>query len=222
MALNALLTEMDGFSVIPSARLCPCSHKFEVEEGKGGPGVIDPALARRFDRRILVDLPMREDRRQYLALMIGKRPDQTVSETMIGRLAERSAGLSLANLESVLELAARNAAKQNRPLTDEILEEAFELFRHGEQKNRGHDYLERVARHEAGHAFLCFLGGNIPNYLTIVTRGSHGGYMEHADAEHCLCRPKKHCLKEFDGLGRAGCRTRLLRRGRRYFYRRFR
>jgi hypothetical protein len=36
--------------------------------------------------------------------------------------------------------------------------EAFELNRHGEKKNLGKEYLERVARHEAGHAYLCYLG----------------------------------------------------------------
>ena len=40
-----------------------------------------------------------------------------------------------------------------------------------------------MARHESGHAFLCYLGGNTPAYLTIVARGSHGGYMEHSADE---------------------------------------
>lgn len=40
-----------------------------------------------------------------------------------------------------------------------------------------------MARHESGHAFLCYLGGNTPSYLTIVARDSHGGYMEHSARE---------------------------------------
>lgn len=43
--------------------------------------------------------------------------------------------------------------------------------------------LERVARHEAGHAFLCWMSVETPSYLTIVARGIHGGYMQHAEQE---------------------------------------
>ncbi|MEG3067043.1 MAG: hypothetical protein RQM95_02095 [Syntrophaceticus schinkii] len=91
--------------------------------------------------------------------------------------------MSLANMASVLELANRMAVKQNIPLDDGILDEAYELTKHGAQKNWGHEYLERVARHESGHAFMCYLGGNTPAYLTIVARGGHGGYMEHTDED---------------------------------------
>ncbi len=184
MALNALLTEMDGFSVDPKRPVFVLgATNFEVESDKSGIGVIDQALVRRFDRRILVDLPTKQDRMQYIRYMLNKRPGHMVSEVMIERLAGSSAGLSLANLESVMELAARNAAKMGLNINDEILEEAFELTRHGEKKDWGLDYLERVARHEAGHAYLCFLGGKTPSYLTIVARGNHGGYMEHVDTE---------------------------------------
>ena len=52
MALNALLTEMDGFSVDPKRPVFVlAATNFDVEEGQGGMGVIDPALARRFDRK---------------------------------------------------------------------------------------------------------------------------------------------------------------------------
>jgi ATP-dependent Zn protease len=167
---------------------------FDVEENKGGMGVIDPALVRRFDRRVLVDLPTKKDRHHYLVSMLAKRQNAHITEEMIARLAGRSAGLSLANLESVIEIAARNSAKQSVPLSDELLEEAFELSQHGEEKNWGHEYLERVARHEAGHAYLCFLGGKIPSYLTIVARGKHGGYMEHADTESSPLQTKEVLL----------------------------
>lgn len=184
MALNALLTEMDGFSVDPKRPIFVlAATNFDVEEGKGGMGTIDAALARRFDRKIMVDLPNKDDRVQYVNMMLKKNKTHKVSEEMVERLAGRSTGMSLANMASVLELANRMAVKQNKPLDDAILDEAYELTKHGAQKNWGHEYLERVARHESGHAFLCYLGGNTPSYLTIVARGGHGGYMEHSDAD---------------------------------------
>jgi len=115
-----------------------------------------------------------------LRMMLKKNTTNTVSNEMIVRLASRSTGLSPANLAAVLELANRMAVKQNQPLDDAILDEAYELTRHGEKKDWGYEYLERVARHESGHVLLCYLGGNTPAYLTIVARGSHGGYMEHS------------------------------------------
>ena len=181
MALNALLTEMDGFSVDPKRPVFVlAATNFDVEEGKGGMGVIDPALARRFDRKILVDLPNADEREQLLRLLLGKNQINSVSDDMIRRTAERAMGMSPANLTSVVELANRMAMKAGKSLDDTIFDEAFELTKHGEKKDWGYEYLERVARHESGHAFLCYLGGNTPSYLTIVARGGHGGYMEHS------------------------------------------
>lgn len=184
MALNALLTEMDGFSVDPKRPVFVlAATNFDVEEGQGGMGVIDPALARRFDRKILVDLPNAEEREQFVRMLLKKNKTHTVSEEMIARLGSRSAGMSPANLASVMELANRMAVKQQKPLDDAILDEAYELTKHGAKKDWGYEYLQRVARHESGHAFLCYLGGHTPAYLTIVARGGHGGYMEHSAAE---------------------------------------
>ena len=194
MALNALLTEMDGFTIDPKRPVFVlAATNFNIEEGKGGIGTIDPALSRRFDRKILVDLPNKEDRERYLKLKLSKRPNE-VKDTMIKQLAERSTGYSLANLESVLELAFRKANQEELPLNDNLLEEAFELNRHGDKKDWGKDYLERVARHESGHAYLCFLSGRTPAYLTIVARGNHGGYMEHSDDENSPLKTKDELL----------------------------
>ncbi len=184
MALNALLTEMDGFSVDPRRPVfVMAATNFDVEEGKGGLGVIDPALARRFDRRILVDLPNAEEREQLLKLLLKKYPDHEVTKEMIHRTAERALGMSPAALTGVMESANRLALRAGKPMDDAAMDEAYELAKHGAKKDWGYEYLERVARHESGHAFLSYLGGNTPAYLTIVARGDHGGYMEHSARE---------------------------------------
>jgi ATP-dependent metalloprotease FtsH len=195
MALNALLAEMDGLAVDPNRPVFVlAATNFEVEEGKGGMGVIDPALARRFDRKILVDLPEQADRLAYLELMLKKRGGNTVTPDMIKRLANRSTGLSLSALNSVLEFAGRMAVQRNCPLNDAILDEAYEITIHGEEKAWGRESLERVARHEAGHALLCHLAGATPAYLTIVARSGHGGYMEHDHEEQTPLKTKKDLL----------------------------
>ena len=184
MALNALLTEMDGFAVDPRRPVfVVAATNFDIEEGRSSIGVIDPALARRFDRRVLVDLPNEEEREQLLRVLLKKHPDNVVSEEMILQTARRSTGMSPAALTGVVDQANRMAVKAGKPMDDAILDEAYELTRHGAKKDWGYEYLERVARHESGHAFMCYLGGNTPAYLTIVARGDHGGYMEHSAKE---------------------------------------
>ncbi len=182
MALNALLTEMDGFNVDPRRPVFVlAATNFEVEEGRRGAGTLDAALVRRFDRTILVDLPDKNARLKYLKIKLSDRNFFEVSHEMIEQMAGRTVGMSLANLESVIELAARNAAKSSGTMTDQMLENALETINHGEEKNWGTVHIERIARHESGHAFLCWLGGESPAYLTIVARGGHGGYMEHSE-----------------------------------------
>jgi ATP-dependent Zn protease len=84
--------------------------------------------------------------------------------------------------------------RRNAPVCDEDLDEAYERIRHGSEKNWGESYMERVAYHESGHALLCALAGRTPAYLTIVARGDHGGYMEHADGEDSPLRTREELL----------------------------
>lgn len=195
MALNALLAEMDGFSVDPRRPVFVlAATNFEVEEGKGGMGVIDPALSRRFDLKVQVELPNEAERAAFLRMALSRLPDHRVSEEMVRRVASRSVGVSPSWLSSVMETAHRLAVKAHGPVDDAILDEAYETTVHGSKKEWGREYLERVARHESGHALLNWLGGNTPVYLTIIARGDHGGYMEHASSEHAPIMTKRELL----------------------------
>jgi len=195
MALNALLTEMDGFEVDPRRPVFVlAATNYDIEEGRGGMGVLDPAMVRRFDRQVLVDLPGTDDRDKLLHLLIGKIPGAAVTDGMIRRTAERSVGMSPASLTTIVEQAGRMAVRAGKVLDDALLDEAFELTKHGAKKDWGYEYLERVARHECGHAFLCALGGNTPAYLTIEARGSHGGYMEHSEKDMAPLSTRKQLI----------------------------
>ncbi len=181
--LTAFLTEMDGFVSDPSKPVFVlAATNFEVDPGSSKS--LDAALMRRFDRRVYIDLPAREDRICFLKMKIEKNPALEISENQIENIAMRSTGMSLAALDSAVELALRSAIREgSTKVTDAILEEAFETFNSGETKKWDASQLERVARHEAGHAFLCWHSGETPAYLTIVARGDHGGYMQHAEQE---------------------------------------
>lgn len=181
--LTAFLAEMDGFATDPSKPvLVLAATNFDVEPG--GDKSLDPALMRRFDRRIFIDLPNKEDRIRFLKMKIAKNPALAISDRQIGNTAIRSTGMSLAELDSVVELALRSAIRSgNMQVTDDIFEEAFETFNSGDVKKWDASTLERVARHESGHALLHWLAGNTPSYLTVVARGNHGGYMQSGENE---------------------------------------
>ena len=181
--LTALLTEMDGFNTDPSKPVFVlAATNFNIDPSLGAS--LDPALLRRFDRRILIDLPEKADRLKYLNMLIERNPLIKVSDETRENLALRSAGMSLADIESWVGLALRNALKQEELIVDDaVLEEAFELYDNGEEKKWNEATLERVARHEAGHAAVCYYCGNKPSYVTIVARGNHGGYVQHGEED---------------------------------------
>ena len=181
--LTALLAEMDGFNVDSTKPVFVlAATNFDV--ATGSPRSLDQALVRRFDRRIYVDLPTDEERKQFMLRKCAKNAMFDIGEQDIDNLAVRTVGMSLSDLDSIFEFALRQAlrAELNKVKAD-ILDEAFETYVNGEKKNWSEAEVERVARHEAGHAFLCWQSGETPSYLTIVARSDHGGYMQHDSTE---------------------------------------
>ncbi len=196
--LTAFLTEMDGFKTDPTKPIfILAATNFDVEPGS--PKSLDPALMRRFDRRIYIDLPNKDERRRFIKMRASKNEAILLSEEEIGNLAMRSTGMSLAQLDSVFELALRNAIRaKDLKVTDEVMEEAFETFVSGEEKKWDPSELERTARHEAGHTLICWLTGERPSYVTVVARGNHGGYMQHEDREQKGSYSKEDLLMRID------------------------
>ncbi len=182
-ALTAFLTEMDGFAKNTKKPVFVLAAT-NYDAKPGTPKSLDQALMRRFDRRIFVDLPDKEDRIKYLNKIVEKKKSIKISADMIENIAVRSSGMSLADLESIVNHAFKTAVRYGKTeVSDELFEEAFEDYNNGEIKKWDDDQLLRAARHEAGHAFLCWKSGETPSYLTIVARGDHGGYMQHGDNE---------------------------------------
>ncbi len=181
--LTAFLSEMDGFKTDSSKPIFVlAATNFEVEPGTNKS--LDPALLRRFDRHILIDLPDKKSRIEFMNNKLAGKSIFSVSPEEIENLAVRSTGMSLAQLDSVFEFSMRIAVREDKDAVDDaVLEEAFESFICGEEKKWDAAELKKTAYHEAGHAFLCWHSGEVPSYLTIVARGNHGGYMLHGDTE---------------------------------------
>jgi ATP-dependent Zn protease/Cdc6-like AAA superfamily ATPase len=171
-ALNALLTEMDGFS------------------GKGDKPIfvmaatnlknqLDLALQRRFDRNFFVDLPKSEGREWILKRLINANKSRfDISDNEINNLVIRSAGMSPSALEKVVELALRESIRVGRNVDDDILDDSFEKLSYGDRNETdSNEEILLVAYHEAGHAIIQLSCGSIPEYMSIVSRGGFGGYV---------------------------------------------
>lgn len=188
--LNALLSEMDGFTSPSADRpvfvLAATNFKVTTDDQESpeqSARTLDPALVRRFSSSILVELPDTAARKQYLTkrLLEGKRVD--ISESAIELVAEKSVGMSIAELEHVIEASGRSAIRNDTGLNDEILIEALDTAREGEVKKWSPEFLKSTARHEAGHTIMYWLSGWWSPDVSIIARGSHGGGMRRSETE---------------------------------------
>lgn len=174
--LNALLTEMDGFSTNPRKSVFViAATNFGIVGDADKQVKLDPALLRRFDNQVFVDLPNENNRLKYLKLVCGK---EDVTINTLKNIAKRSLGKSIADLENIVNLALRNATKNESRLTDDILLDAYEQAEFGLKKEHGAEYYKTVAIHEAGHAVIAHLSGFTPAFMTITGRANFSGYVE--------------------------------------------
>jgi len=172
--LNELLVQMDGIRVDDKVRVLLIAATNRVD-------MLDPALLRpgRFDRQVKVELPDREGRLEILRLHTRNKPlDDDVN---LDSLARETFGFSGAHLESLANEAAILAMRESLTLVyHRHFHEAVDKVMMGERLDRRPSPadLNRVAIHEAGHAFMSeeLRMGSVST-LTITPRGQTLGYM---------------------------------------------
>jgi cell division protease FtsH len=171
--LNQILVEMDGFEA---------NEKIIVMAATNRSDVLDPALLRpgRFDRRVILELPDRNDRKKILEIHAGKKPlDEKV---VLQVIAERTSGFSGADLESLMnEGAIRATLHDRKTIIQEDLLEALEKVMIGpkRQSHLASEHEKRVtAYHEAGHAIVASVlpDADPVHKVTIIPRGRAGGF----------------------------------------------
>ena len=195
--LNQLLTEMDGFGQNEGIIIIAATNR---------PDVLDPALLRpgRFDRQVTVNLPDVRGREEILGV---HAKNKILAEGItLKNLAKRTPGFSGADLENLLNEAVLLAVRRNK---DEIgmseIDEATDRVLMGPAKI-SHKYSENdrklVAYHEAGHAVIGIKLANASDVqkVTIIPRGSAGGYNMMVPSEEKLCSTKTDLLEEITGL----------------------
>ena len=149
--LNALLTEMSGFSSGEGLIVLAATNRLDT---------LDPALLRegRFDRRIEIGLPDYEERLKILRVHARLKP--LSNEVSLAELALKTTMFSGAQLETLLNEAAIRAARRGgETVTQADVDQAFCSVVIGDERpGRLTDGEKRViAYHEAGHALITHL-----------------------------------------------------------------
>lgn len=182
--LNAFLTEMDGFVVDPKRPVfVVAATNYGIDGNSGGIGVLDEAFVSRFDSKVFIGLPNKEERKQLINMLLDEVDDKNVDPKTIENAAMLSFGMNCRTLSKIVANAISDSSVQKKPLDDKMLMDALKRERDGEKKYWPEDELEKAARHEAGHAVMYYLAGNIPGYVTIEARGGAGGYMMRSEEE---------------------------------------
>ncbi len=191
--LNQILVEMDGFEP---------NEKVIVMAATNRPDVLDPALLRpgRFDRRVTIDLPDRDDREQILKVHARKKP--LGEDINLRTIAERTPGFSGADLYSLMNEGAILAARENRKKVSQ-----FDLVRSIEKVMLGPERKSHVlnkkekeitAYHEAGHALVSSIlpYADPVHKVSIISRGRAAGYTLKLPDEDRKMQSKKEFLDD--------------------------
>jgi cell division protease FtsH len=191
--LNQILVEMDGFE--PNVKVI-------VMAATNRPDVLDPALLRpgRFDRRVTIDLPDRNDREAILKVHSKEKP--FAEDVNLRTIAERTPGFSGADLYSLMNEGAILAARESRQKISQ-----FDLIRSIEKVMMGPERKSHIlskqekkitAYHEAGHALVSSIltYADPVHKISIISRGRAAGYTLHLPFEDRKLQSKKEFLDD--------------------------
>jgi cell division protease FtsH len=191
--LNQILVEMDGFENETSVIVIAATNR---------PDVLDPALLRpgRFDRRVTMDLPDINEREAILEIHMKNKPLEKNIDART--LAERTPGFSGADLSNLVNEAAILSVRRNKKLisNQELTESIEKVIMGPERKSRVINQKEKeiIAYHEAGHAVVAssLLNADPVHKISIISRGSAGGYTMAVPSEDRRLHSKAHFIDE--------------------------
>ncbi|MCR4718477.1 MAG: ATP-dependent zinc metalloprotease FtsH [Firmicutes bacterium] len=191
--LNQLLVEMDGFGANEGIIIMAATNR---------PDILDGALLRpgRFDRQIVVGKPDLKGREEILK--IHSKNKVLAKDVDLTKIAKATVGYTGADLENLMNEAAIFAARRNKTEIDEKdIDDANIKVMIGPQKTSQvvTDKEKRLtAYHEAGHAVLTKLVStrDIVRQVSIIPRGTAGGYTMHIPEEDSMYYGRKDILND--------------------------
>ncbi len=165
--LNQILTEMDGFTGSEGVIVLAATNR---------PEILDQALLRpgRFDRRLTVNPPDKDGRREILKIHTRSVP--LAPDVDLDRVAASTPGMVGADLRNLINEAALIAARRDHTAVMAAdLADALERIILGAERKitLSDEERERTAYHESGHAVLGMLepGADPVRKVSIVPRG---------------------------------------------------
>jgi len=200
--LNQILVEMDGFDTDTNVIIVAATNR---------PDILDPALLRpgRFDRRVILDRPDMNGRKQILQVHVKGKP--IAEDVDYGAVAKQTPGFSGADIENLVNEAAILAARRNKKTIGmpELQESIEKVIAGPERKSRLINEEEKriIAYHEAGHALVMRM---LPNCdavykVSIISRGMALGYTMHMPEDDRYLQRKSKFMDDLAGVlgGRA-------------------
>lgn len=186
--INALLTELDGFSDKGNVLVIAATNLASE---------LDEALLRsgRFDRKIKVEAPKKWETRKELFDHYLKEKELSDVNTEV--LAKQTVGFSGADIAAICREASLIAFREDSStLTHSYLEEAIDkmVFKgnRSNAENKAED-LKCVAFHEAGHAIMTLLTGEKVSRISIMGMTSGvGGAVFRSDNERFFTTKREY------------------------------
>ena len=181
--LNQLLTEMDGFDSNKNVITFAATNR---------PELLDPALLRpgRFDRKIIVDLPTLNDRKDLFNYYLNKL---NIDKSKIPEISELSSkltpGFSGADIANVVnEAGIISVRKKNEIIKEQDIKDAIDYVILGDEKD---DILldkekNIVSYHEAGHAYLSYVLPLVENPVKVSIIPREKGMLGFSQSEMSL------------------------------------
>ncbi len=200
--LNQILVEMDGFDTDTNVIIVAATNR---------PDILDPALLRpgRFDRRVILDRPDMNGRKQILQVHIKGKP--VADNVDYSAVAKQTPGFSGADIENLVNEAAILAARRNKKAIEmtELQESIEKVIAGPERRSRLINDEEKriIAYHEAGHALVMRMLPNCdPVYkVSIISRGMALGYTMHLPEDDRYLQRRSKFMDDLAGIlgGRA-------------------
>ena len=189
--VNAFLAEMDGvLESNPNVIVVGATNLLDsIDEAALRPG--------RFDRKMKIDNPKTQDRREILDVVFKNKPlADTVDLDRVAKITGGMAGADLDNLASeshLLALRLLNKGERNKlEITAEDIDEARDRIEMGPQSRQEYseEMLRATANHEVfGHGTVGYALGMTPRTVTTIGRTKslgHVSFLPDEDREQSL------------------------------------
>ncbi len=190
--LNQILAEMDGFGTGESVVVLAATNR---------PDVLDTALTRpgRFDRQVVMDLPMIKAREEIIKIHMRKIP--LADDVDITHIARITPGFSGAQLKNLVNEAALIAARlEDKQVNAHHFSLARDKVLMGNPRDEVLTEKQKrvIAIHESGHALVALLSknSNPVTKITIIPRGRALGFTEQTPEEDMINQSKSYLMTQ--------------------------